>query len=69
MEESIEEVAIQQCYTLLGQFSVNQLVMFIIVLLLFGMVVWLAVYISKLQSKLRGMKEEFLKVVSRRKKK
>lgn len=58
MEEAIEVIAIQQCYRVLGQYSVNQIVMFVMVIVLLAIIVWLAIYITRLQEGLRIMKNE-----------
>lgn len=67
MAEPIE-IAVQQCFVVLGQYSVNQLVMFLSVLILFCVIIGLAIYINKLQYKIQGLREEFLKAVATRKK-
>ncbi|MCK4252636.1 hypothetical protein KAX97_14400 [candidate division WOR-3 bacterium] len=55
MEEAIEIMALKGCYKMLGAFSVNQLVMFLMVIILFGIIVWLVMFITKLQAKVREL--------------
>ena len=60
MSEPIEITALKQCYVILGQYSINQLVMFIVLMLAFLIIIWLAVSLAK-QKAIFSQKEDVYK--------
>lgn len=65
MEEAVEVMALKQCYHVLGEFSVNQIVMFVMILILFAIIIGLVIMINKLQSRIRVLESDKQELVLR----
>jgi hypothetical protein len=65
MAEDVMIIALKQCYVVMSQYAVNELVMFLSTLILFIIVIFLAIYISKIKRDFSIKEDNYIKQILR----
>lgn len=65
-DDELYRVAVESCFNTLGQFSVNQLVMFFMLIVSFIIIIFLVISMTKQRSKFMEKEKEWLKILSQK---
>ena len=67
MADDLYQIAVESCFNTLGQFSVNQLVMFAMVIILFVIIIFLVISMTKQKAGFIEREREWMKILEARK--